>query len=36
LSGIAIEVEATIVLDRDEVIRSADRVRLFVVGIRRS
>jgi DUF1009 family protein len=36
LLGIAIEAEATIVLDRDEVIRTADRAGLFVVGIRRS
>ena len=36
LLGIAIEAEATIVLDRDEVIRAADQAGLFVVGIRRS
>jgi DUF1009 family protein len=36
LRGIAIEAEATIVLDRDEVIRAADRVGLFVVGVGRS
>jgi hypothetical protein len=36
LLGIAIEAGATIVLDRDEVIRAADRAGLFVVGIRRS
>ena len=35
LSGIAIEVETTIVLDRDEVIRKADTAGLFVVGVRR-
>ena len=34
LSGIAIEAETTIVLDRDEVIRIADRAGLFVVGVR--
>jgi UDP-2,3-diacylglucosamine hydrolase len=33
LSGIAIEVETTIVLDRDEVIRKADTAGLFVVGV---
>src|SRR5207248_55923 len=36
LRGIAVEAEATIVLDRDEVIRAADRAELFVVGIGRS
>jgi UDP-2,3-diacylglucosamine hydrolase len=35
LSGIAIETETTIVLDRDEVVRNADRAGLFVVGVRR-
>jgi DUF1009 family protein len=33
LRGIAVEADATIVLDRDEVIRTADRVGLFLVGI---
>jgi DUF1009 family protein len=33
LRGIAVEADATIVLDRDEVIRAADRVGLFLVGI---
>jgi DUF1009 family protein len=36
LSGIAIEANATIVLDREEVVRGADRAGLFVVGVRRS
>jgi DUF1009 family protein len=36
LSGIAIEADATIVLDREEVIRGADRAGLFVVGVRHS
>ncbi|MBO0735613.1 MAG: UDP-2,3-diacylglucosamine diphosphatase LpxI [Alphaproteobacteria bacterium] len=36
LRGIAIEAGATIVLDRDEVVRVADRAELFVVGIGRS
>jgi UDP-2,3-diacylglucosamine hydrolase len=36
LRGIAFEADATILLDRDEVIRSADRAGLFVVGCRRS
>ncbi len=36
LSGIAVEADATIILDRHEVIRSADRAGLFVVGVRRS
>jgi DUF1009 family protein len=36
LLGIAIEAGATIVLDRDEVIRAADQAGLFLVGIRRS
>jgi UDP-2,3-diacylglucosamine hydrolase len=35
LLGIAVEADATIVLDRDEVIRAADRAGLFVVGVRR-
>ncbi len=35
LRGIAIEADATIVLDRDEVIRTADRTGLFVVGVGR-
>jgi DUF1009 family protein len=34
LRGIAVEAGATIVLDRDEVIRAADAAGLFVVGIR--
>ena len=33
LRGIAVGANATIVLDRDEVIRAADRVGLFLVGI---
>jgi DUF1009 family protein len=33
LRGIAVEAAATIVLDRDEVIRAADRAGLFVVGV---
>jgi UDP-2,3-diacylglucosamine hydrolase len=36
LQGIAVEADATIVLDRDEVARAADRAGLFVVGIGRS
>ena len=36
LLGIAVEADATIVLDRDEVIRAADRAGLFVVGVRHS
>lgn len=36
LRGIAIEADATIVIDRDEVIRAADCAGLFVVGIGRS
>ena len=36
LLGIAVEADATIVLDRQEVIRAADRAGLFVVGVRRS
>jgi DUF1009 family protein len=35
LRGIAVEANATIVLDRDEVILAADRARLFVVGLGR-
>lgn len=35
LRGIAVEAGATIVLDRDEVIRSANRAGLFVVGVGR-
>jgi len=35
LLGIAIEAGATIVLDRDEVIRAADQAGLFLVGLRR-
>jgi DUF1009 family protein len=34
LRGIAAEAGATIVLDRDEVIRAADAAGLFVVGVR--
>jgi DUF1009 family protein len=34
LRGIAVEAGATLVLDRDEVIRQADAAGLFVVGIR--
>jgi DUF1009 family protein len=36
LLGIAVEADATIVLDRQEVIRAADRAGLFVIGVRRS
>ncbi len=36
LRGIAVEANATIVLDRDEVIRAADRAELFLVGIGRA
>jgi DUF1009 family protein len=36
LRGIAVEADATIVLDRDEVISAADRAGLFVIGIGRS
>jgi UDP-2,3-diacylglucosamine hydrolase len=36
LMGIAVEAGATIVLDRQEVIRAADRAGLFVVGVRPS
>ena len=36
LVGIAVEANATIVIDRDEVIRAADQAGLFVVGIQRS
>jgi DUF1009 family protein len=35
LRGIAVEAEATIVLDRDQVVDAANRAGLFVVGIRR-
>ncbi len=35
LRGIAVEADATIVLDREEVIHRADRAGLFVVGVRR-
>jgi len=35
LRGIAVEADTTIVLDRNEVVRAADRAQLFVVGIRR-
>jgi len=34
LRGIAAEAGATLVLDRDEVVRLADSTGLFVVGIR--
>jgi hypothetical protein len=33
LRGIAVEANATIVLDRDEVIRAADRAGLFLIGV---
>jgi DUF1009 family protein len=33
LRGIAVEANVTIVLDRDEVIRAADRAGLFLVGV---
>ncbi len=36
LQGIAVEADATIVLDRQDVIRVADRAGLFVVGLRRA
>jgi DUF1009 family protein len=36
LLGIAVEANATIILDRHEVIRAADRAGLFVIGVRRS
>ena len=36
LRGIAIEADATIVLDHDEVVRAADCAGLFVVGVSRS
>ena len=36
LVGIAVEANATIVIDRDEVTRSADQAGLFVVGIQHS
>ena len=35
LAGIAVEAEATIVVDRDEVTTAADRAGLFVIGIGR-
>jgi DUF1009 family protein len=35
LQGVAIEAHATIILDRDEVIRTADRAGLFLVGLGR-
>lgn len=35
LRGIAVEADATIVLDREEVIDRADRAGMFVVGLRR-
>jgi DUF1009 family protein len=35
LRGIAVEARATIVLDRDEVVRAADRSGLFIVGVSR-
>src|SRR5215469_2055798 len=36
LRGIAVEAHATIMLDRDEVIRAADQADLFLVGLPRS
>jgi DUF1009 family protein len=36
LRGVAVEAHATIMLDRDEVIRAADRAELFLVGLGRS
>jgi UDP-2,3-diacylglucosamine hydrolase len=33
LQGVAVEAEATLLLDRDEVIRAADAAGLFVVGV---
>ena len=36
LVGIAVEADATIVIDRDEVIRAADQAGLFVVGVQHS
>ncbi len=36
LRGIAVEAGATIVIDRDEVVRAADRAGLFVIGLRRA
>jgi hypothetical protein len=36
LVGIAVEANATIVIDRDEVIRAADQAGLFVVGVQHS
>jgi DUF1009 family protein len=35
LQGIAVEAHSTIVLDRDEVVRAADRAGLFVIGVGR-
>jgi hypothetical protein len=34
LQGIAAEADATLVIDRDELIRAADEAGLFVVGVR--
>lgn len=34
LRGIAVEADATLLLDRDEVVSAADRLGLFVVGVR--
>jgi UDP-2,3-diacylglucosamine hydrolase len=34
LQGIAVEADATLLLDRDEVVRAADAAGLFVVGVR--
>jgi DUF1009 family protein len=36
LAGVAVEANATIVIDRDDVIRAADQAGLFVVGIQHS
>jgi hypothetical protein len=36
LRGIAVEANATIVLDRDEVVCAADSAGLFLVGVGRS
>jgi len=36
LRGVAVEANATIVLDRDEITRAADAAGIFVVGIGRS
>jgi DUF1009 family protein len=35
LRGIAVEAHATIVLDREEVVRAADQAGLFLVGLGR-